>query len=284
MSTLEDILLWQDRRGMTALRSHLPPEYCQRAAQLLLYNPGCVLICTGFFVSRIAAPETDGPPGALALGRAVTALGGRAVYVSDYHTTPLLEHFGGGAHVLDFPITTAEDSQKFAQSVLERYQPSLLVSIERCGVTARGRYLNSRGVDISAQTARLDTLFAAPVRSIGIGDGGNEIGMGKLAQIIPGVPGLPAEPAVTATTELVVASVSNWGAYGILAALSALAGRNLLPDPAAEEDLLRALFDRGCYDGTRGEPVCGVDGFTPAENSALLHRLHSWLYERCQIR
>jgi len=279
---LDDLVLTHDRRAMSALRPYLPPEYCRRAARLIHQNLERVLIVTGFYVTRIAAPETDGPPGALALGRAVTALGGQVVYVSDRYTTPLLEYFGAGAEVIDFPICSETESRTAARLLLEHYRPSLLIAVERCGVTARGQYLNSRGEEISTYTARLDLLFDPAIPSLGIGDGGNEIGMGKLARVIPTIPGLPAEPCITATSELVVASTSNWGAYGVTAALSALARRCLLPDPAAEEDLLRSLHDQGCYDGTCGAPTCGVDGFTPEQNTALLSQLHNWLYEARQ--
>lgn len=276
---LDDLVLSHDRRGMTALRPYLPLEYCRRAAGLVHQNLERVLIATGFFVTRINAPETDGPPGALALGRAVTALGGQVVYVSDRFTTPLLNYYSVGADVIDFPICDAVESRAAAHLLLEQYRPSLLIAVERCGVTARGQYRNSRGEEISAYTARLDLLFDPAIPSLGIGDGGNEIGMGKLARVIPTIPGLPAEPCITATSELVIASTSNWGAYGVAAALSALAGRCLLPSPSAEEHLLRSLHDQGCYDGTCGEPTCGVDGFTLSENSALLGQLHNWLCE-----
>lgn len=278
--TLEDIILCNDRRGMSLLRPYLPARYCQRAGQLLWENQRCVLIVTGFYVDRISAPETDGPPGALAVGRAVSMLGGRVVYVSDRYTAPLLEAFcHDGAQVITFPICDDDASRETASQLLTRVQPSLLLSVERCGVNASGRYLNCRGQDVSAFTARLDALFHTALPSIGIGDGGNEIGMGKLAGVIPTIPGLPVEPAVTATTDLIATSVSNWGAYGLVAALSALAGHDLLPEAAAEEDLLRRLYDAGCYDGTCGEPVCGVDGFTLAENSQVITRLSNWLHE-----
>lgn len=280
IQTLEDIVLSNDRRGMTHLRSHLPGDYCQQAGRLLWENHHRVLIVTGFYVNRIAAPETDGPPGALAVGRAISSLGGRVVYISDQYTAPLLETFRqDGAEVITFPICDEEASRETAAGILAQVQPSLLLSVERCGVTARGRYLNCRGEDVSAFTARLDTLFHNDLPSIGIGDGGNEIGMGSLTAVIPTIPGLPAEPAVTSTTALLAASVSNWGAYGLVAALSALAGRDLLPEAASEEDLLRRLFDAGCYDGTCGQPVCGVDGFTLAENSQVIARLEEWLHE-----
>ena len=278
--TLEDIILSNDRRGMTHLRPHLPNDYCQQAGRLLWENHDRVLIVTGFYIDRIAAPETDGPPGALAVGRAVSMLGGHPVYVSDKYTAPLLETFReDGAEVITFPICDEAASRETAAGILARVQPSLLLSVERCGVTAHSRYLNCRGEDVSAFTARLDTLFHNDLPSIGIGDGGNEIGMGNLAAVIPNIPGLPVEPAMTATTQLIAASVSNWGAYGLVAALSALAGRDLLPEAAGEEELLRRLYDAGCYDGTCGQPVCGVDGFTLAENSQVIARLREWLYE-----
>ena len=82
----------------------------------------------------------------------------------------------------------------FASELLSRLEPSLLISIERCGLTKDGTYLNMRDVDISPQTARLDHLFLQHPRTIGIGDGGNEIGMGNLAQFIPGVEPCPEIP------------------------------------------------------------------------------------------
>src|SRR5918995_195414 len=55
------------------------------------------------------------------------------------------------------------------------------VAIERCGRSADGRPRNMRGVDVSPWTAPLDDLFlAGPWIRLAVGDGGNEIGMGKL--------------------------------------------------------------------------------------------------------
>ena len=51
-----------------------------------------------------------------------------------------------------------------------------------------------RGRDITPQTARVDYLFDGGVPSVGIGDGGNEIGMGNLIDVIPSVDSLPDEP------------------------------------------------------------------------------------------
>ncbi len=276
--TLEDVILAPDRRGIAALRRHLPVGFCEAAARFLLQHAGMVLIATGFYVQRADAPETDGPPGALALGRALAALDNRVVYVSDACTAPLLADLApSGTETVDFPIADDATSRQVARALLDRIAPTILIAIERCGLTRSGTYLNMRGQDISPHTARLDHLFRQHPHTVGIGDGGNEIGMGNLAPRIPEVPTLPNEPAVTRTTHLVIASVANWGAYGVVAALSRLAGRNLLPRPADESACIRRLVSLGAVDGVTGAADCTVDSFNLSENTAVLERLNGLL-------
>jgi hypothetical protein len=276
--SIENIILAQDKRGVAALRQHLPSHFCEDAARCILAHPGPVLIATGFYIVRAHAPETDGPPGALALGRALASLGRPVVYVSDRFTTPLLTFLTAHqANIVDFPITDSTSSQQYARQVLAQWQPALLIAIERCGRTRTGTYLNMRGQDISATTAKLDELFLQHAQTIGIGDGGNEIGMGNLAPHIPHIVSLPSQPAMTPTTHLVIASVANWGAYGILTALSGLLGRNLLPTVADETARIRQAVDFGAVDGTNGNRQYTVDGFSLEENARVLERLHSLL-------
>ena len=273
--TIEDVILAQDRRGVAALWRYLPVGFCEDAARFLLQHAGTVLIATGFYVQRADAPETDGPPGALALGRALAALGSRVAYVSDAYTAPLLADLApSGTETVDFPIADDATSRQIARDLLDRIAPTVLIAIERCALTRHGTYLNMRGQDISPHTARLDHLFRQHPHTVGIGDGGNEIGMGNLAPRIPEVATLPDEPAVTRTTHLVIASVANWGAYGVVAALSRLAGRNLLPRPADESACIRRLVALGAVDGVTGVADCTVDSFTLSENAEVLERLN----------
>jgi len=132
-----------------------------------------------------------------------------------------------------------------------------------------------RYVDITPHTARLDYLFEAGIPSVGIGDGGNEIGMGNLVEFIPLVETLPNDPAVTKVDRLIISSVSNWGGYGLVAALSRFAGRNLLPTIDGETKVIQKSVDMGAVDGTTGERKYYVDGFTTEENGELLARLHA---------
>ena len=276
--TIEDIVLAHDRRGISALRPYLDPSFCEAAAKFLWRHAGTVLIATGFYVQRAEAPETDGPPGALALGRALRALGNRVVYVSDAYTAPLLADLcSNDSETVDFAVADQSTSMRLARDLLDRIEPSVLIAIERCARTASGTYLNMRGHDISPHTARLDHLFTQHPHSIGIGDGGNEIGMGNLASRIHEVAALPDEPAVTRTTHLVIASVANWGAYGVVAALSRLAGRNLLPRAANESACIRRLVSLGAVDGVTGAADYTVDSFNLSENAAVLDDLHGLL-------
>jgi hypothetical protein len=273
--SIEDIILDHDQRGVSALRPHLPPDFCTQAAQFILDHPGHALIFTGFYILSAGQHETDGPPGAIAIGNALQALGRKVSYVSDAPTTPMLRDWlGHEAEVIDFPIADVATSRQMAAELLAQIKPGLLISIERCGRTRRDTYLNMRSVDITQHTARLDYFFETGIPSIGIGDGGNEIGMGNLAEIIPTVDKLPKDPAVTRVDRLVIASVSNWGGYGLVAALSCLAGRNLLPSIEEDRRLIRRMVDTGAVDGTSGDSKYYVDNFTLEENAALLGRLH----------
>ena len=82
-----------------------------------------------------------------------------------------------------------------------------------------------RGTDISAYAAPLDRLFSAgPWRTIAIGDGGNEIGMGRVPRhlIARHVPLGDIIGCVVPADFLIAAGVSHWGAYAMLVALAML--------------------------------------------------------------
>ena len=157
-----------------------------------------------------------------------------------------------------------------------------MVVIERCGVNAKGRYLfdghsatrgdfATRAWDVTDRTAKLDFLMDNHPHTVGIGDGGNEMGTGNLEQwtreILP-----TGEPSITRSTWPVIASVSNWGAYGLVAALSLQTKRNLLPTIDAAKAFIRLIVDRGAVGGN-GRSEYLVDGYTLEENAATLQRL-----------
>ena len=274
MDTIEDIILTCGRRGISSLRPFLPADYCGKAADFVLRHPGTACIVTGFFADTVGFPETDGPPGALAVGRALGRLGYRIYYVTDRFSAPLLQTITGDDRcVITFPMDDDKGSERCARDLLNRLAPTVLIAVERCGRTAEGSYLNIHGRDISPFNARIDYLFHQHDRTIGIGDGGNEIGMGNIAREMRSAPGLPKMPCATRTARLVIASVSNWGAYGLVAAVSRVVRCDLLPEEKEEEALIARMVEAGAVDGISGERAHTVDGFTLEENSRIISQL-----------
>ena len=173
----------------------------------------------------------------------------------------------------------AEDAA--AARLLEEYQPVGLISVERCGRDKNGIYANMRGVDISSETAPCDALFLAAfgkIPTIGVGDGGNEIGMGNVARAVE--ERLSLTPSEVGADILVIATVSNWGAYGIAAALSEMTGADLLVSFREAEAFLRRTVEMGSVDGISHEHVARVDGFGMDTEQEILDGLHSHIASR----
>jgi hypothetical protein len=262
---IEEIILAHGTRDMDKARAALAPGYVGRAAALLLERRGRVLIGTGFPVA--GSFETDGPLGAIALYRVLESLGGEPVFVC---APPISKVLAPAFRTREIPIRSWDETRPLAAVALEEIRPALIVSIERPGVAADGRYYNMRGWDITDALAKLDLLFVqASCPTIAVGDGGNEIGMGNLGGVLAG---LPITPSVTRCGELVVASVSNWGVYGILTAMSRGLGKDLLDgfDPRKTADWLVA---HGAVDGTTGAADPTEDGFPLTVGLDIIDRL-----------
>ncbi len=276
--TIEDIILQQDMRGVSKLRPHLSANYVTEAAQLILDHPGKVLIATGFYILSGKAPETDGPPGAVAIGNALKALGYEVAYVTDKFSQKAVEAVVDGDEVIVFPLSGHRESAQFGQKIIQKHDPSVLIAIERASLTADGTFRNMRGLDISDYNAKIDHMFEQHPVSVGIGDGGNEIGMGNLKEVIPTADErLPKSPSVTTTTKLIAASCSNWGGYGLIAALSILKKKNMLPSVEQEKEWVRACVKSGAVDGFTGEHKEFVDGRSLDDNAVCLTELHTLL-------
>jgi hypothetical protein len=242
-------------------------------------------LITGFFVPRgeVAAPETDGPVGTALLAAALAACGVPARVAVD---TPCaaavraaVDSAGGGVAVDEVGVDEGLDR---LIGDWRRTGVSHAVAIERCGRSADGRPRNMRGVDVSPWTAPLDDLFlAGPWIRLAVGDGGNEIGMGKLPPglIARTVPNGETIACVTSCDQLVVAGVSNWGAYGLMAALAVARpdwAARIAAFLTAERDLAvtRATVDKaGAVDGVTALREATVDGFGPEIHGPLIDEL-----------
>ncbi|MEM7564825.1 MAG: glutamate cyclase domain-containing protein, partial [Pseudomonadota bacterium] len=157
-----------------------------------------------------------------------------------------------------------------ALAALEKFNPEAIISIERPGQAADGGYYNMRGESISEYTACFDTFMnLSECPTIAIGDGGNEIGMGKVATALSE---LNIVPAVTSCDELIVADVSNWGAYGIISFLSVWNERDMLAEIEPLE-ILQYISELGSVDGVTRVNQLTEDGLDPAEGKSVIKEL-----------
>ncbi len=272
------------------------------AADALMAVPeiGTVVLTTGSVSRAWITPdlgENDGPSGAAAIARALV-LGRNATCVVVCEQT-LLEAIGNVMAAAGlFPVTleqaalarqdkslttvvmlpyAVEDGEGAAQApqMLDDLRPDLLFSTERVGRNDKGVYHSMRGIDYGMGRARVDFLFdearARNIPVVAVGDGGNEIGMGKVADHVRAhVPygdrcqcgcggGIGA---VTGCDVLVTAACSNWGCTAITAAMAARAGdRKLLHTPEREALLLDTMVASRLINSTHGIIDDSVDGF-----------------------
>jgi D-glutamate cyclase len=254
--------------------------------------------------------ETDGPPGIVALAtvlaigmRAVPVLVTEAEYADNLTQTALAGGLGvrsyDAAHRTPFTCTVVsfpsdDTAERVAAEWLERFAPAALVSSEKIGPNPSGVAHYASGLATTDERARVEHLFdlAAErgIPTIGIGDNGNEIGFGAIADAVrehkqwgrvcqcPCGGGLATR---VATDALVVGSTSNWAAYGVAACLAAMIGRpELIRDRSAEHRVLEWCAMAGAADGSTGRAGPYVDG-TPPEVSASLQQLMRSVVEIC---
>lgn len=277
-------------------------------AETLTTKSGPALIATGFPEGG-GVPETDGPVGAALIARALfLGFGVESVIVIDEDWAEMMAATcrGAGLAPLPFPadgvirpvpflrpvyIRTvpkdAEGCRTVADELLEHTRPQLLIAIERPGANANGLYHGLGGRPLDGMVGDLDYLFrtgkAMGLPFIGIGDGGNELGMGVIAQDLPafspkaadcGIPGRGGVAAATAAGHLVVANISNLGATGLVAALSALLENPVVfHDPELEVRAIEQCVAFGGVDGMFMAPEPAVDGLSAKEWEGLVRTL-----------
>ncbi|TVR01100.1 MAG: DUF4392 domain-containing protein [Spirochaetaceae bacterium] len=256
-----------------------PAELAEAAA--VLRSARSVVMTTGFCIPATMTGETDGPPGAAVLAAALARRGTTVHLVTDQFSVELVRACLSvlGVNAAAPGVTVSEvpylDAQDWCRDLFVRVRPDVVVAVERPGAAADGRPYSMRGEVLSAVSADTDTLFTEAQRlaipTIAVGDGGNELGMGRIRNLV--LAGVPLGTLISAETVadiVVTARISNWGAYAIVALLGLPAGPPLLHTPEQEEALLRTVADLGGVDGVslRAEPT--VDGVSLEANRDLV--------------
>jgi hypothetical protein len=270
-----------------------------RAARYLQekVQPGrVVLITTGAgHPKHLPAGETDGPPGAAVLARLVAALGGvpilltEADFVDNLAATALAAGLGRRSPEVAreiawttavLPLSAGADAEAEAAALLARFEPSLLISIEKIGPNQAGTAHAASGMATDPSRARAECLFdlarAQGLPSIGIGDNGNELGFGMILDAVHRhKPRGEVLGTRVATDVLVAANCSNWGAYAIAAALAILrADPSFLHSAEDEARMITACVDHHAVDGSTGRHILEVDGMPLRVQCALIDMLH----------
>lgn len=255
-----------------------------------------VLVLTGFLIPPSDVPETDGPIGAAVLAYAlVRALGVVPVFVCEPEAFSVvgdaLRAAGlsvsadiatartyGGAALLGFPRTETDPAGLSAR-LLDEISPAATIAIERPGASADGEYHFAGGANVSSSIARIDGLFAGStargIRTLAIGDFGNELGMGAIADVVKAeTPAgyltaneLPADATIACT-------VSDWGSYALSAAIGHLTDKaEAYPTTENYVRIASAACAAGAIDGTSRLAIPDIDGVPATYNARLFDQL-----------
>jgi len=257
----------------------------ERACRTLLDRHDVALdMFTGFFIPTGKPPafETDGPLGCVFLMRALVDAIVQVAIGSPEACSNAIESGLKQADFVDYSVVAIKSESSFPSRCIQagtqwpRQESMHLLAIEHAGRTADGRYYSMRGRDITSETRPIDADFLDQIKgmiTIGIGDGGNEIGMGKIPHetIVKNIPNGDLIHCRVPTDHLIVAGVSNWGAYALAAGAFVLLDRKPPPDlfdPDRELAILEAMVRDGpLVDGVTGQQTATVDGLSWEEYS-----------------
>lgn len=250
--------------------------------------------------------ETDGPPGTAVLADVLTALDIPVTVITDELCEPVVRTACANPATSHYEIiaspTEIHAARDWRAQMLN--EPSFrrishFIAIERVGpghitvaagnsrtpeypnATAStddawqpGHCCNMRGESIEAFSANIHLLVEAAVSAnpnaqvIGVGDGGNEIGMGRFSweELRARLSGPNADrvPCRTPADATIVAGVSNWGAYALASAVAIHHDRidllNRHSTDSQQQLLQRIVQEAGAVDGVTRQRQATVDG------------------------
>jgi hypothetical protein len=270
-----------------------------------------VLLLAGAGVSPwLEWGETDSPTGIASLARALSfGLGARPVYVgNEKELGPVIAAgVAAGITVLDkeavevyrrrntaltvpFPLGEKGARAK-ALEILDEFEPSAILGVEKHAPNSVGVWHSASGQAISGETQPhvhhiVEEGKERGVFTVGIGDGGNEIGYGLIRDEVNdifkqsfgvycqcGCEG--GEATMCAADVLVSASVSNWGAYGVSAMLAyMLEDPFVLQDADTERRMVEAMAQAGAVEATYALSIPWVDGTSLEVQQAVVTMMH----------
>jgi hypothetical protein len=172
-----------------------------------------------------------------------------------------------------------------------REEVDCVVCIERSGLNKNGDYLTMSGRKMNAFVAPLEKLLEGredSLVSIGVGDGGNELGMGKLLDAMLSedeatrIPLIEEIACVVPATFAIVCSVCDWGGFALAAGVLRLLEEGSVDDRLLSTEEYRMLLERcvslGARDGiTKEEGALSVDSLPFPVHEQILEDIRSML-------
>lgn len=245
--------------------------------------------------------ETDGPIGTALLARALhVSVGAVPVFVcGEEFSEPVVAAgeaagftFGPlhdapkrafGAVLQVVPLPPDQQEAERANSILEEVQPAAVIAIERPGPNSRGVTHSTLGTASPTPVGTIAALVQRARRqgllTVAIGDAGNEVGFGAIAEAVRTIHPLGAQcrcpcgsgvACVVPADALVVASCSNLGAYNVAACLSLLCDSpEALVTPDLEARVFEACVRAGAEEATHGRALW-CDGVPIEAHSAFI--------------
>jgi hypothetical protein len=275
-----------------------PDDFIEACKSLADRKDAHLGVVTGFWIPAAQCGETDGPLGAVYLARTLPELGIPVVLFSDPFCRRALdagldpggclkrtlvwdvperpddvalwwEGFSHLTHLL--ALERVGLSHYFWSLVDEGISPDEVWQLLTEGVVSPtgGHCFNMRGEYLTESMRPASLLFQSRppgVVTVGIGDGGNEIGMGKIPWkvIRDNIPNGGRIACRVATDFLLVAGISNWGAYALASGVALM--KDVTPpaewfDADREHAILREIVEKGpLVDGVTGQRIDQVDG------------------------
>ena len=292
---IEAIIATPNGRDISRMTDWAKGNLARAAAAITEMPRAHVGIVTGFYIKHAEppSPETDGLNGMAHLAAGLAHAGIAVTVITD---APCAKAVWAVVDALPVPVrleivSVSEASVDALARRLAHADPPLthLVAIERPAPGRDGKPHREHGWDMSRETAPLHLLFDPACNhgwyTIGIGDGGNEIGMGALPDDIvrTSVPNGALIAAKTPADALIVAGVSNWGGFGLLAAIACRKPSSrdkLLAFLTPEMDrafLFAAVHTGQAVDDSRpdrpGRPQMSVDRLPWEYHAAFLERI-----------
>ena len=291
-----------------AARTKFGKPLCYDAAERIMSGSTksrTVMITTGFVVPPWLEAETDGPVGSATLARSLNlALDLTPIIITEKAAVPkmkaMMEAVGfrvrdtgeigevpRRATVLGF-TTDYKQATKEAEDLVSKISPSSVIAIEKAAPNRVGVFHSGVGVDVSSLSAKVDKLIEEAKKSgiptVGIGDAGNEIGMGCIEDAVRTLLPTGSEcgcschggvASAVSTDSLIVAGTSNWGAPAIEALLAYhFKSRELLHDAKTELRMIETAASLGYIDPASGFADPGVDAIPASIHAAVVDVLN----------